>query len=166
MKFPVCIIAHECMRDKDIKFQTHQKIADVLAWSFKCAQSGLWPLVGPMGESFSSGDRKTYAGQTLAGGYKGCYFGFRADGKARKETNFFQRSYQHSSICESCLAQQEHKDWQPLLSYKDFYPTAAYRLTRISHLPKITKKTCLNPNLWFLVSQRSQLQPLPTCTLL
>lgn len=73
VKFPVCIIAHECMRDKDIKFQTHQKIADVLAWSFKCAQSGLWPLVGPTGESFSSGDRKTYAGQKLAGGYyKGC----------------------------------------------------------------------------------------------
>ena len=130
-KFPICIISHESMRENDIKLKTQETIASVVAWSLRCAAQGQWPHVGPHGEVFE-GARKELQGQQLSGGFKACYFGFRADGKARKEANNFQRTYQHSLICESCLAQRSHKGWQPLLNYKNFYPTAAYRMTKIS----------------------------------
>ena len=87
------------------------------------------------GQKFFGVHRKNQVGRELAGGYRGCYWGFRCDGKARKECNMFQRSYMHSLICEACLAQRPHKDWQPLLNYKNFYPSAAHRLTIISLAP-------------------------------
>ena len=131
-KFPICIISHECLRDKDIKLKTQEKIAAIVSWSLKFAAAGLWPTHGPEGEEFLGGDRKTFAGKQLAGGYRACYFGFRADAKARKEANNFQRSYQHALICESCLAQRQHNDWMPQLNYKNFYPSAAHLMTKIS----------------------------------
>lgn len=60
--------------------------------------------------------RKKLGGQTLALGWNACYWGFRHDEKARKEANYFPRSYQHSYICVRCMAQKHHKGWCPLLS--------------------------------------------------
>lgn len=149
-KFPICILPIECLRDDDIKSQTSEIIAQVIAWSMHYASRGLWPSTGPDGIELTGSYRLSRQGQELAGGYRGCYFGFRADGKARKETNLFQRSYLHSSICESCLAQRHHVNWIPLLSYKNFYPSAAHRLTRISPAPSCFTKNditicCLEP---------------------
>ena len=61
-------------------------------------------------------------------------FGFRADGKARKESQEFPRSYLHSWVCEKCLAQKRHKDWEPRLNYQNFSDAAAYRMTVLSAL--------------------------------
>lgn len=135
IKFPICFIAHDRMRDQDIKDTVQKTIADVVAWSLRASSHGVWPHVGPFGEIFSSGDRKVLMGKQLAGGFRACYFGFRADGKARKDAHRFPRTYLHSLICESRMAQRSHKNWQPLLSYKNFYPGAAYRLTHISPFP-------------------------------
>ena len=72
------------------------------------------------------------AGSELALGWRACYFGSKYDAKARKEINQFPRSYLHSLICETCLAQKKHKNWIPELTYKNFYASAGHRLTKIS----------------------------------
>jgi hypothetical protein len=131
-KFPVCFIPLESMRDQDVRDAVHQTIAEIVAWSLKAAATGVWPTVGPKGENLIGGDRGRLQGQQLAGGFRACYWGFRADGKARKEVHGFQRSYLHSFVCESCMAQRPHKGWQPQLNYKNFYPRAAHRLSKIS----------------------------------
>ena len=134
-KYPLCVIPVESLRDPDIQAKTQQVMAEVVAWSFDQSIKGVWPSEGPPGHKLFGVHRKNQVGRELAGGYRGCYWGFRCDGKARKECNMFQRSYMHSLICESCLAQRPHKDWQPLLNYKNFYPSAAHRLTIISLAP-------------------------------
>ena len=131
-KFPICVIPHDSMRDPDIKLLTQQTVAKVVAWSLKAASGGTFPAKGPFDECLL-GERERLQGQQLAGGFRACFFGMRADGKARKECNFFPRSYQHSLVCEACMAQKQHKGWEPSLSYKNFYPDAAYRLTPISY---------------------------------
>lgn len=132
-KYPLVVIPHEMIRDADIKQQVQEVIAQVLKWSFRCCAEGVWPSTGPFGEALPSGHRSCQKGKPLAGGaYRACYFGFRADGKGRKEAHMFPRSYLHSFICEACYAQREHKDWDCALSYKNFYQSAAYRLTTIS----------------------------------
>ena len=132
-KFPMVFIPHECLRDANVKLKVQETIAHVVGWSLSCATSGVWPSSGPFGEVLSK-HRKHQQGKPLAGGqYKACYFGYRADGKARRESHLFPRSFLHSFVCEQCLAQKEHKNWEPLMSYKCFYQSAAYRMTTISN---------------------------------
>lgn len=132
-KYPLVVIPHEMIRDADIKQQVQEVIAQVLKWSFRHCAEGVWPSTGPFGEALPSGHRSCQKGKPLAGGaYRACYFAFRADGKGRKEAHMFPRSYLHSFICEACHAQKEHKNWSSALSYKNFYQSAAYRLTTIS----------------------------------
>lgn len=126
-KFPICIIPHSCMTS-----DAHWTVAKLVAWSLRHAASGVAPLVGFHGETLD-GNRKEMAGAALASGWRACYFGFRSDEKARKESNFFQRTYQHSYICMYCMAQKEHNDWDANMSYKNMQPDAAYRMTTISY---------------------------------
>lgn len=132
-KFPCFTLGHDRMHDQAIKRDVNTKIARVLAWSLECCATGLWPETGPFGECLV-GFRKERAGTCLAGGRRGCFFAFRADAKARKIAHEFPRSYLHSWICEACMAQRPHKGWQPLLNYKNFYSSAAHRMTTISSL--------------------------------
>ena len=64
-----------------------------------------------------------------------CLIGFRADEKARKETNFFTRTYQHSKLCMNCLAEQHNKHLLPHMLYKNFHSSAAHRLAPIGTIP-------------------------------
>ena len=83
--------------------------------------------------SLLSGPRLQEANKSIASGWKATYFRFRFDEKARKETNLFQRTYQHSLICMDCLAQKPHKGWEPALCYKNMHSSAAHRLAPISY---------------------------------
>lgn len=141
-KFPVCIIPIESMRDTDIKDNVQKSLAKILAWSFRVASEGTWPSLGPDLETLKGDHRKQMRGEQLAGGYRACFFGMKADGKQRKEMHCFQRSYLHSFVCDSCLAQREHKGWQPLLNYKNFYESAAHRLTKICLVPSCYQARC------------------------
>lgn len=133
VKYPCVTVGHSQMYDSDIKKGVNRAVAQVFAWSLEVCSKGLWPTAGPNGEELV-GFRKTNAGKPLCGGWLATYFGLRADGKARRLANEFPRSYQHSLICESCMAQKEHKGWEPHLHYKDFYTSAGHRLTPISIL--------------------------------
>ena len=128
VKFPCVCIPHLLLQD--FKDDVHEKVADILAWSLRCAAKGKWPSHGPFGEALT-GTRAEWSEQVLAGGWRAAYFGFRYDGKARKEANRFQRSYQHNLACECCLAQKTRPSCEPLLSYKNFYPDAAHTMTSI-----------------------------------
>ncbi len=59
------------------------------------------------------GSRLESANKEIAGGFRFAYFGFKADAKARKECHQFDRSYQHTQICETCLAEKPSEKWQP-----------------------------------------------------
>lgn len=141
-KFPICFIPLQNLREETIKQKIQENIANIVGWSLRSASKGFWPSEGPAGFELEGSHRKSLAGRQLAGGYRACYFGFRADGKARKESHLFQRSYLHSLVCEACMAQKAHKQWQPLLTYKNFYPSAAFRMTTVSPAPRWFQITC------------------------
>ena len=130
-KFPIAVIPHSALIDASVKTGLHEQISQVIAWSLRSSASGVFPSHGPDGRPLT-GARAGLAGDVCAGGYRATYFGYRYDAKARKETNAFPRSYLHSYICEACLACRKHKGWNPLLSYKNFYESAAWRMTTIS----------------------------------
>ena len=122
------------MATDEVKKQVHTLVAKVVSWSLRQSACGRAPSCGFNGEPLS-GVRAELAGKPLASSWRMCFFGFRFDEKARKETNFFQRSYQHSLICMNCMAQKKHKGWIPELCYKNFYPSAVHRMTPVSFLP-------------------------------
>lgn len=62
---------------------------------------------------------------------RAAYWAFRYDGKARVECNEFERYYKCKFICESCLAQQRCKDFDPNLLYADFRESSPRHLTMI-----------------------------------
>ena len=131
-KFPIATLPHACMQSEKVKSDVHKTVATVVAWSLKAAATGLWPSQGPFGEALT-GHRAEMAGGEIAGGHwRAVYFGFRGDEKARKETNAFQRSYQHSKICMYCCAEQHNKQLIPEMLYKNFHSSAAHRLSPIS----------------------------------
>lgn len=131
VKFPLVILpAHavvqDCVRDR-----VHEVVAHVISWSMKIAASGIAPSTGAFGEALT-GHRSVLAGTRLSKGWKGTFFGFRCDEKARKEMHKFSRSYQHGNICMRCVAQKKFSGWSPHLSYKNLHPAAAHRLGPIS----------------------------------
>ena len=132
-KFPLVVLPHSNIGDDSVKEHVHQTVAKVIAWSLRCASEGVAPTTGAFGEQLH-GARKQLTGQVLAGGWKATYFGFRFGEKARKEVNYFERTYQHSFICIRCMAQQCHKNWDPQLCYKNMHPSAPHRLTPIGFL--------------------------------
>ena len=132
-KFPSVVIPYECMVDSKIRKNVNEKVAEILAWSMGVCATGRFPTTGPSGEELDAA-RAAKGGSPLCGEFKACYYGFRADGKARKETQEFPRSYMHSWICEKCFAQKRHKEWEPRMNYQNFSDAAAYRMTFLSAL--------------------------------
>ena len=131
-KFPLCVLPHQSMATDAVKQHVHTTVAKVLSWSLRVAATGVFPTKGAFDEPLS-GPRLQEANKSIASGWKATYFGFRFDEKARKESNLFQRTYQHSLICMNCLAQKQHKGWQPALCYKNMHSSAAHRLAPISY---------------------------------
>lgn len=114
-----------------MKKRVHEQVALVLAWSMEWASRGVGPNAGFRGEEFT-GFRTALAGHPLADGWRFAYFGTKSDAKARKETHNFPRSYQHSRICEMCMAERPNKKGDPLLTFKNFYGDAAHLHTQLS----------------------------------
>ena len=129
-KFPLVIIPHAAMTTETVKVNVHRTIARVIMWSLEHAASGERPTIGPFGEDL--GQRSNFKGPLLGGEWYGVYYGFRADEKARKESHFFTRSYQHGKICMNCMAQRPRKGWQPELSYKHMGRHSVHKMTQAS----------------------------------
>ena len=132
MKFPLVTIPHSGMQSEHVKNSVHEAVAAVVSWSLRAASLGTWPLKGPFGEDLV-GFRSEMAGKPLCGGiWKGVYFGFRGDEKARKELHSFTRSYMHNKVCMYCFAENHNKNLTPGMLYKNFHHTAPHRLATIS----------------------------------
>ena len=130
-RYPLVVLPHQCIQTDEVKSHVHDTVAKVIGWSLQAAWSGVFPEQGFMGEPLK-GHRLELKGKPLAGGkWKCVYFGFRADEKAQKETNFFTRTYQHSKLCMNCLAEQHNKHLLPHMLYKNFHSSAAHRLAPI-----------------------------------
>ena len=110
------------------------RVAELMGWSMKHALEGRAPLRGFDGEAFAPKSlRQRLAGKPIALGWRAAYFGMRFDLKARYQANSFDRWYNCTHICESCMAQQPFKNAMPEMNFKDFRETAPYRLTSLSH---------------------------------
>ena len=127
-KLACVVIGYEQMLTKKIKVEVNRTVSHVMDWSIRCCAKGLFPTQGPFGEELH-GWRREHAGQTLCGGWKAAYFGFRADMKANKEINEMSRSYQHNFICPQCMATKRHVNAG--LNYQNFYHNAPYRLLQV-----------------------------------
>lgn len=136
-KFPACAIPYDQMIQCNIRKKVNIDVAHVLDWSLRCCASGVFPTHGPEGQELT-GWRRAKAGKPLCGGWRAIYFGFRSDMKAHKESNEFQRSYQHNFICERCYATKAHV--HPALSFKNFHKDAPHTVTEVS--PELRNKTC------------------------
>lgn len=124
------------LQSLQVKNACNQMVAQVVAWSLKITASGEWPTVGCFGENLDR-HRQKLNSCSFASGWRAAFFGFKYDGKARKETNNFPRSYLHNYICESCLGQRQHKGWDKQLTYMNFYPQAPHRMTLICPPAKV-----------------------------
>ena len=127
-----------------MKAQTHKLVAEVVSWSMKLALDGAFPSVGFRGEELV-GQRLALKGKVLAHGWCFAYFGFKADAKARKESHFFERSYQHSLICEGCLAEKPNKHGDPAMLFKNFFDGAPHTMTELSHDDYVRTSTTPTP---------------------
>ena len=121
-----------CTRRLEVKAGVQKVVAKVITWSMKIALDGVAPSVGFNGEQLV-GERAQLSGSQMSGSYKFAYFGFKSDLKARKESHFLERSYQHTKICDTCLAEKKSKYGQAEMEYKNFYPDAAFWETEMSH---------------------------------
>ena len=111
-----------------------ERVAKFVGWSMKHALSGKAPLEGFDGEPFPPKSlHSRLAGKPIAKGWRAAYFGMRFDLKARMQANLFERWYNCTYICESCMAQQPYKNAMPEMNYKDFRASAIHRMTCISH---------------------------------
>eukprot|EP00435_Cladocopium_sp_Y103_P068002 s1968_g30.t2 len=61
-KFPVVVLPHSSMLDERVKAHVHATVSRVLAWSLRCASSGVAPSTGVFDEPLL-GERATLAGQ-------------------------------------------------------------------------------------------------------
>lgn len=89
---------------------------------------------------------------------RAAYWGTRYDGKARAETNMFERNHLCTYICEQCEAQNPVYRHEPEMSYKDFRVPSARRMTYMTHEDYMA--TCAVASPWSVV----QGWPLGTCT--
>lgn len=135
-KFPLVVLPHHCMQSESVKQHVQETVATVISWSLKHSARCTRPTTGAFGEELNK-ERLTKQDHKLAGGWRGVYWGFRADEKARKECHSLHRSYMHSYVCINCFAQQQHKNFQPALCYKNFSKNAPHRLTRLSSFHQV-----------------------------
>lgn len=127
-----------------VKDAVHRAVADVVTWSMRWALKGKYPHKGMFGETFE-GERLKSASQEIAQGFRFAYFGFKADAKARKECHAYDRSYQHTQICETCLAEKPSVNGNPDMNFKNFFRTAPYLLTGLSHSDYVATASRVTP---------------------
>ena len=74
-----------------------------------------------------------------------CYFGFKADLKARKEAHHFARNYSCLQMCERCDACQYKSNSTSEYSYKIMGPTARYADHLLSHEEYLATTSKISP---------------------
>ncbi|CAK9020809.1 30S ribosomal protein S6 [Durusdinium trenchii] len=129
-----------------VRDQVNETMAELVSWSLEQASRGIAPTTGFYGEEFlPTSHRAKLAGQTLAGGHKLCYFGFKADLKARKEAHHFARNYACLQMCERCDACQYKSNSTSEYSYKIMGPTARYADHLVSHEEYLATTSKISP---------------------
>ena len=74
-----------------------------------------------------------------------CYFGFKADLKARKEAHLFDRNYACREMCERCDACQYKSNATSQYSYKNMGPSARYADRMLSHEEYLATTSKVSP---------------------
>ena len=82
VKFPILAIPARCMHNHAIKKAVLDHVTQFLCWSDECLRAGLGPQLGFYSETFGKHSmRYALCGKELAGGWRACFAGFKADGK-------------------------------------------------------------------------------------
>ena len=130
-KYPICVLAEREVESDALLSAANAAIADLVAWSFGLAEAGIMPTAGFYGEELS-GFRKRFAGEQIAGRWRGAYFSTKADLKARKQMHRFTRYYRCTQLCDQCMAEQ-FKGTSRHLHYTNMAEDAGYSMSKISH---------------------------------
>ena len=156
-KFQIFKIPHACMRRKTIKDQVMRSVAAFFAWSFDVLASGRPPAHGFYGEPWKRNSimQKLYdKGDPLFGPWHCIFSGMKSDLKARKEINFFDRSYMHLNMCDACDAVQGFStvmrdETLKKFLYLDVTKTAAWRNSACTHEKYMARSEIISP--WAVV---------------
>ena len=109
----------------------HKQVAEVLKWSFRARMHGIMPSVGPEGKTLT-GRRGELALHPLCGGFRGVYFNWNADAKARWQCHNFSRNYMSNLVCDHCYAGKGSKHVSKHLYHGNYSPDAYWRRTLVS----------------------------------
>ena len=96
-------------------------------------EAGIAPLLGFYEETFDKNSlRFKLQGCKLMGGWRGCFVGWKGDGKSRREAHLFARHGQTMFCCDTCFAVQSFKNAPMDLLYSDFSDSAHWLDTILS----------------------------------
>ena len=151
VNIPILAVMEEEMSMTGVRKALHLEVCKFLAWSLEFCASGKGPAQGYYKETFPRTRlRHSLSNEFLAGGWRGILVGIKCDGKMKVQMHNFSRFYKCGSVCESCLACQNFKQVEPLLSYGNLSKTAPWRTTRISYRTYLLTEPVKSP--WTQVS--------------
>eukprot|EP00969_Alexandrium_andersonii_P079955 3524696-Alexandrium_andersonii.AAC.1 len=90
-KLLLCIVMHAEVELPEVRVEVNEAICRFLGWSFEYCQQGITPVVKLHGVSDPEFD--VPPGVVLAGGWRGCYSGWKGDRKERKILHRLHRHY-------------------------------------------------------------------------
>ena len=126
------ILMERSVAEQPVKDEAMKTIGRLLARSFKLCHLGKKPkieYVHVSGDGWKD-DGPDASSVDLAGGWKGCFAGWKGDRKEGKNLFKFHRNYISTYVCELCLAVQPFKKYiGPELAYTNHWSTALWRQT-------------------------------------
>ena len=128
------------------KPQTHDAMAEVIAWICKTLQTGRYPLTDWKGNEWPEGSReRSNAGEQFTqDGWRFCFSAFKGDLEARVQVHKMVRNYMANMICEHCPAGK-------VLSYADFRQDAPWSHVRFTHQQFLDLNPPHRQSAWVLV---------------
>ena len=127
LRFPLIALPHKHV----VKHSTMDDITAVLAWSFQCLTSGVFPACRHDGAPLAQADAKRTKKAGCALGIRGLVVDIRGDWKFFKECFRLPQHNENSGICWLCSATPT--------TWKDAGPEAAWRKERLSHWDVLTR---------------------------
>lgn len=106
-----------------------------------CAHEGIHPDVDPDGVPFAPGSRRAnVVGTPLAGGWRFCFGGLKADRKAHTTLHRFSQNYSATWLCERCMAVRPFKKAPLMFSFGNLQRMAPWSSTILTHEARVDRE--------------------------
>eukprot|EP00959_Pyramimonas_sp_CCMP1952_P146081 3058815-Pyramimonas_sp.AAC.1 len=112
-KFPLTALFDEYIKEADVRYNFNAEVARFVDYELSVLETGIKP------DRTFYGVQRPDAGQPLCGPFWFVYAGTRADGKARRYENAFERNSASTFVCIDCAAAQPYAGGPAQLCYAD-----------------------------------------------